>query len=64
MNNLVINRDYKNSCICLSKQTEELILKNNDDNIELSKNNINKYEVIHIEYGKSIIDIIIGIYLI
>ncbi len=68
MNNLVVSGDYKNFCIRLSKETGELVLENNDNNIEISKNTINKFEVIHTEYGKNIIDviarIIIGVYLI
>lgn len=68
MNNLVIKGDYKNFLLCLSKNSGELVLENNKQSIDLSSENINKYEVIHTEYGKSIIDIIvrivIGVYII
>lgn len=67
MNNLVIKGDYKNFLLCVSKNSGELVLENNQHSIDLSSDNINKYEVIHTEYGKNIIDIIariiIGVYL-
>lgn len=67
MNNLVIKGDYKNFSICISKKDKELVLENGSNSIDLSSNTISKYEVIHTEYGKNIIDIIarviIGIYI-
>lgn len=58
MNSLVIDGDYKHSAISISKESGGLILECNQDNIELSKKTINRYEIVYIEYKKSIIDII------
>lgn len=67
MNNLVVNGEYKNSYLCLCKKTDQLTLENTNIVVKvLSKTTIKKYEVVHIERGKNIIDImariIIGIY--
>lgn len=54
MSNLVIDGDYKH--FQLLKSTNNIL--GSQTSVELSKDTISKYEVLHIEYRKSIIDTI------
>lgn len=61
MDSLVISGDYKNSFISTSEESGMLRIESSEGSIELSKNSINKYEIIYIDYKKSIIDIVVRI---
>lgn len=57
MGNLVIDGDYKHFQL-LKSTNNILILEGSQTSVELSKDTVSKYEILHIEYRKSIIDII------
>lgn len=61
INNVVIQGDYNNYAVSISKETSGLFLEGANDSIEFSKDIINSYEVISTEYKKNIIDILVRI---
>lgn len=63
INSLVIDGDYKHSFISTSKESGSLRIEGNQSSIELSKSNIDKYDIVYIEYKKSIIDIVSRVFI-
>ncbi|MFR3499136.1 MAG: hypothetical protein ACLTT7_08980 [Paraclostridium bifermentans] len=61
INSLVIDGDYKHSFISTSKESGILRIERDQSSIELAKSNIDKYDIVYIEYKKSIIDILLRI---
>lgn len=61
MDSLVIQGDYKHWRVVNHKKYENLFLEGYSEFKELSRDNIKKYDTVHIEYKKSSIDIIIRI---